>query len=81
MKDLVEKGYFYEYKSTTEFWIKRLRCLRTPCRGVFLVGNEVNIVTVLNCTVAKTQYIPQEYEEAITTDKCFVLKCCFEMLY
>lgn len=74
MKDHEKKGHFWEYKSMTEHW-GRLKNLKPPCPGVFLVGKEPHIVEVQERHIVKTYEIPIRYAMAITTNTCWCLKC------
>ena len=81
MVDLETNGYFYEYKSESPFWLKRLGKIMNKCQGnpihdteiVFLVGKTPHRFKVTE--IFHTTIIPQQYAEVITTEDIYVIKC------
>ncbi|MFA5217028.1 hypothetical protein [Sulfuricurvum sp.] len=73
-KSLETYGHFYEYKSMTDHWIKRLKNIQLPVDAVFLVGQVSHRLKLVEITTAKTQFIPDDCQQEITTPHCYVLK-------
>lgn len=81
MEDLERDNYFYEYKSESPFWLKRLGKIINKYQGnpiqdteiVFLVGKNPYRFKVTE--IFHTTVIPLKYAEAITTENIYVMKC------
>ena len=68
------RGRFFEYKSTTSFWMKRLK-EGDLMDAVFLVGREVHRARVLSVMVISLDEVPEKYRGPLTTKKVFELMC------
>ena len=74
--DVMENGYFWEYKNDIEFWRKRLNDLVTPCDGVLLVGSNPNRIGVIKVKRCFSKNIEKKYSDGvITTTFCYAIKC------
>lgn len=74
--DVMEIGYFWEYKNDFEFWRKRLNDLVTPCDGVLLVGSKPNRIGVIQVKRCISKNIEKKYSDGvITTTFCYAIKC------
>lgn len=70
-----EKGYFIEYKQDSKYWRKRLNKITLPTNGVFLVGQKVYKVAVLEIYKRDTKEVFLDPPPEIPTDKCWCIKC------
>jgi len=84
MEDQKAKGYFWEYKQTTQFWERRLGPMCNlnrmwfPIDGVFLVGRVPHRVKVFTVNRTKREYIPERYAAEMPTVDCYALQCVTE---
>ena len=78
LKDFKKDGFFYEYKSLTDFWHTRLSNLDPPCDGVLLVGSKPYKITVLKVEIVSMKYIRPSYRGPLTTKYAWRLKCIFK---
>lgn len=81
LDDLVEHGYFYEYKEDKTHWSTRLNKIKVSPSGepienteiVFLVGKTPHRFKVVE--IIYTSVIPEKYAAAINTEYAYAIKC------
>ena len=80
MHDLEESGYFMEFKEFKRYWIKRLDDYNSNhddlnVEIVFLVGAEPHRFKAISIWKVCRDFIPEEYQSAITTEYAYAIKC------
>ncbi len=78
MDDMKEAGYFLEFKERKTFWNKRLDFWFDPHEEVeivFLVGNKPHRFKVVDIWNVSRDFISKKYQDAISTEFAWVIKC------
>lgn len=78
MCDYKTDNYFIEYKSTSDFWNKRINRLLLysyPFEAVFLIGKEVNRAIIYKIDKKNINKIHIKYRLPITTIEVWCLYC------
>lgn len=81
-QDEQEKGHFFEYKEDKDHWQKRIypliadqRQAPLDVKAIFLVGRVVHVRRIVAAGISRKQFIQEKYREAISTERCFWLRC------